>query len=72
MNAASKPTNRFDNMAAFAAPESAELRDELDRYLSSDPVHVVDAVRWWHNHRAEYPQLSRMAMDYLIIPRKLL
>jgi hypothetical protein len=67
---ASKNENHFDNMAALAAPESTELRDELDRYLSSDPEYVLDAVRWWCDRRADYPHLSRMAMDYLIIPRK--
>jgi hypothetical protein len=67
---ASKSNNFFDDLEAFAAPEPAELRDELDRYLSSDPVRVPDAVRWWYNRRAEYPRLSRMAIDYLIIPRK--
>ena len=62
--------NLFDNMDALAAPESAELRDELDRYLGSDPEYVLDAVRWWYDRRADYPCLSRMAMDYLVIPRK--
>jgi hAT family C-terminal dimerisation region len=57
-------------MAALGAPESTELRDELDRYLGSDPEYVVDAVRWWYDRRADYPHLSRMARDYLIIPRK--
>jgi hypothetical protein len=57
-------------MAALAAPESTELRDELDRYLGSDPEHVIDGVRWWYDHRVEYPCLSRMAIDYLVIPRK--
>jgi hypothetical protein len=57
-------------MAALAAPESTELCDELDRYLGSDPKHVIDAVRWWHDRRAEYPCLSRMAINYLIIPCK--
>ena len=65
----SKSNNIFDNMAALAALESTDLRDELDRYLSSDPEHVVDAVRWWCDRRAEYPHLSRMAIDYLVIPR---
>ncbi len=66
----SKSDNIFDNMAALAAPESTELCDELDHYLSSDPEHVVDAVCWWHDHRVEYPCLSRMAIDYLVIPCK--
>ena len=57
-------------MAALGAPESTELCDELDRYLGSDPEYVVDAVRWWYDRRADYPHLSRMARDYLIIPRK--
>ena len=57
-------------MAALAAPTTTELRDELDHYLGSDPEHVIDAVRWWYDRRAEYPCLSRMAIDYLVIPRK--
>ena len=68
--AAPKSDNIFDNMAALAAPESTELHDGLDYYLSSDPEHVVDAVCWWHDHCADYPHLLRMAIDYLIIPRK--
>ena len=57
-------------MAALAAPKYSELRDELDRYLGTDPEHVGDAVHWWYDRRADYPHLSRMARDYLIIPRK--
>jgi len=57
-------------MAALAAPTTTELRDELDRYLGSDPEHVIDAVRWWYDRCAEYPCLSRMAIDYLVIPCK--
>ena len=40
----SKSDNIFDNIAALATPEAAELCDEFDHYLSSDPEHVVDAV----------------------------
>jgi hAT family C-terminal dimerisation region len=64
----SKSDNIFNNMAALAAPESTDLHDELDCYLSSDPEHVVDTVHWWCDHQAEYPHLSRMAIDYLVIP----
>ena len=66
----SKSNNIFDNMAALATPKSTELHDELDCYLSSDPEHVVDAVSWWYGCRVEYPCLSRIAMDYLVIPCK--
>jgi len=57
-------------MAALAIPKCTELRDELDRYLSSDPEHVIDAICWWYDRHAEYPCLSRMAIDYLVIPHK--
>lgn len=56
-------------MSALAAPESTKLCDELDWYLSSDHEHIVDAVCWWYDRHTDYLCLSRMAMDYLIIPR---
>jgi hypothetical protein len=45
-----------------------ELRDELARYLSTDPEQVKDVLLWWHEHKATYPRLSCMALDYLTIP----
>ena len=44
------------------------MRDELDRYLSTDPEHVLDVLVWWYEHKGTYPRLSRMALDYLSIP----
>ena len=50
------------------APKAKELRDELARYLSTDPEQVVDVLLWWTECKAIYPHLSRMALDYLSIP----
>ena len=58
----------FDDLPALAAPKSSELRDELERYLSTDPEFVPDVLAWWYERRHIYPRLSRMAMDYLSIP----
>ncbi|TFK82775.1 hATC-domain-containing protein, partial [Polyporus arcularius HHB13444] len=58
----------FNNLPSLAPPTSSELRDELERYLSSDPEHTTDALKWWYDRRAVYPTLSRMALDYLSIP----
>jgi hypothetical protein len=44
------------------------VEDELDLYLSAEPVKVADAIKWWHEKQGTYPQLSRMALDYLTIP----
>lgn len=60
--------NMFDILPALSAPPPSELRDELDRYLSTDPEHVVDVCAWWHEQRLAYPRLHRMALDYLTIP----
>ena len=64
----SSANNIFDNLPALSAPSKADLRDELDRYLSMDPVHVTDAIAWWYEKRSVYPRLHRMALDYLTIP----
>lgn len=45
-----------------------EVSDELTRYLSTDPERVKDALEWWNDRRASFPNLSRMALDYLSIP----
>lgn len=58
----------FYNLPSLAAPKPSELRDELDRYLSTDPENVENMLAWWHERRGTYPQLSRMALDYLSIP----
>jgi hypothetical protein len=60
--------NIFDDLPALSAPKVTELRDELARYLSTDPEQVKDVLLWWHEHKATYPRLSRMALDYLTIP----
>ena len=49
-----------------------QLGDELDRYLRADTEDdVTDPLKWWHKHADVYPHLSRMALDYLSIPRTL-
>lgn len=45
-----------------------EVSDELTRYLSTDPERVKDALEWWNDRCASFPNLSRMALDYLSIP----
>jgi hypothetical protein len=61
-------SNIFDSLPSLTAPKTSELRDELARYLSTDPEQVKDVLLWWHEHASMYPRLSRMALDYLSIP----
>ncbi|KIY42956.1 HAT dimerization, partial [Fistulina hepatica ATCC 64428] len=41
---------------------------EMERYLDSDPEDANDVIAWWIEHRALYPYLHQMAIDYLSIP----
>ena len=58
----------FDNIDAFMPPKAADLRSEIDHYLVDDVEQADDPVKWWHDRRAVYPVLSRMALDFLTIP----
>jgi hAT family C-terminal dimerisation region len=67
-SSSSKSKNIFDNLPALSAPKKTTLRDDLDRYLSTDPKDVTDSLQWWYEHKHTYPRLHRMALDYLSIP----
>lgn len=43
---------------------------EMDKYLRADIVKVANPLKWWTDNVHVYPQLSRMALDYLSIPGK--
>ena len=43
---------------------------EIDKYLKLPVEHVKNPLKWWFNNRTTYPNLSRMALDYLSIPGK--
>jgi hypothetical protein len=60
--------NMFDAMQALAAPRTRELRNEIDRYLSTDVEETSDVLMWWRERRSMFPKLARMATDYLSIP----
>lgn len=47
-----------------------ELQDELDQYLALPRVNTDDAIAWWlePTQQKNFPNLSKMAMDYLSIP----
>ena len=60
--------NVFDQLEALALLKPSNLQSELDHYLNSDVENVADAVSWWYEKHTTFPQLSRMALDYLSIP----
>ena len=45
---------------------------EHDEYLAQPMERVLDPIQWWWTHRATFPKLSQMALDYLSAPGKYL
>lgn len=41
---------------------------ELDGYLRKPVENVKDPLKWWIGNRHVYPNLFRMALDFLSIP----
>jgi len=50
--------NIFDNLPALPTPGLKEFHDKNDCFLSTDLEHVSDILRWWHEHCAQFLQLS--------------
>jgi hypothetical protein len=44
--------------------------NELNEYLSKPLEKVRDPIDWWWEHKTSYPKLSKMALDYLSVPRE--
>ena len=51
---------------------TTHLPDELQEYLRPPVENVADPLKWWVNNKLLYPNLHRMALDHLSVPRKYL
>lgn len=61
--------NMFDNLLS-AKPTAPAGDDEVTLYLEEKVENVGDPIAWWLTQRDRFPRLSRMALDYLLIPGK--
>jgi hAT family C-terminal dimerisation region len=63
-----------DDFAAFAnisvTRHTASRSSEFNEYLRKLVENVKDPLKWWAANRHVYPNLHRMALDYLSIPGK--
>jgi hypothetical protein len=60
-----------DGLGGFgniSVSKKSSRRNELDEYLALGVENVKDPLMWWFDNRKAYPNLSRMALDYLSIP----
>ena len=62
-------TAQREEMDLFDIPmEAVPTVSELKVYLSQPIERVKDPIAWWWDHRAVFPRLSVMALDYLSAP----
>jgi hypothetical protein len=52
------------HLSIATCPRAREIR----KYLRLPVEEVTDPLKWWANNRLVYPNLHRMALDYLSIP----
>ncbi len=64
-----------DPLAEFVPPSGfcddqnvAAARDEYEEYLRIPAKPCDKPLEWWKNHQAQFPILSRMALDLLSVP----
>ena len=58
-----------DTDSDSSSDDEEQLLTELKHYLKSAQVkNVKDPLKWWIMNCASYPHLSRMAIDFLVIP----
>ena len=65
--ATTTPTEDFIDFGNLSVPTAARTH-EIDDYLRLLVESVTNPLLWWFNNRFVYPNLSRMALDYLSIP----
>ena len=56
----------FGNLSVTSAPRASEIQE----YLKLPVENVKDPMKWWVDNQFVYPNLHRMALDYLSIPGK--
>ena len=54
----------FGNLSVTTCPHASEIQE----YLSHCVENIKDALKWWVDNKYVYPNLYRMALDYLSIP----
>jgi hypothetical protein len=61
-----------DGFASFGnlSVTNRHRASEIQGYLSLPVENVIDPLKWWTDNKYVYPNLHRMALDYLSIPGK--
>lgn len=57
-----------DDFGDISLGTAASLADELDDYLRQPVENTKIPLQWWVHNQKTYPNLHRMALDYLSIP----
>lgn len=65
-----KTTNQFYIDLYDSDDDTFSLNDEYEIYCSTPLINTYDALKWWQEETQQktFPNLSKMAIDYLSIP----
>jgi hypothetical protein len=68
-NSSNMDNNGFASFGNLSVTTCARV-SEIQEYLSHPVENVQDPLKWWTDNKYVYPNLHRMALDYLSIPGK--
>jgi hypothetical protein len=68
VSAEAKVQQCADDFGDVSLGTAAFLVDELDDYLRQPVENTKVPLQWWVRNQKTYPNLHRMALDYLSIP----
>jgi hypothetical protein len=57
----------FGDLSVATCPRKSEIQE----YLSLPVEKTNEPLKWWIDNKSKYPNLYRMALDYISIPGKL-
>lgn len=61
--------DKSERTASSAASSAPDWEDELNTYLNEErALATVNVLQWWKDHQKQFPNLAKMARDYLAIP----
>lgn len=69
-NTENNSTTKDDNFTSFGnlSVTNCPRASEIQEYLNHVVENVKDPMKWWVENKYVYPNLHRMALDYLSIP----
>lgn len=63
-----QPPDLMSSSLSEWAANAPNTDDEIESFLRCNQIHVANPIDWWHQNRAQFPTLYRIAVRVLTLP----